>query len=128
GGYVSTAITEVDDPLTEVWRAHPVGHVLVVDRAGRVVVTADAADSAGDEVRVPRVLALHEDAVSAEDRRGAVALDDLLLLEINLGVDTEAADDPGDRIPGHLHQAGVFGRRHGTPLSSRAGPRVRPPG
>src|SRR5262249_12095329 len=96
------------------------GHVLVVDRAGRVVVTADAADAAGDEVRVPWVLALHEDAVSAEDRRRAVALDDLLLLEVNLGVYTEAADDLGDRIPGHLHQAGVFGRRHGTPLSSRA--------
>jgi hypothetical protein len=48
-----------------------------------VVVTADTADAA-DEVRVPWVLALHEDAVSAEDRRGAVTLDDLLLLKVDL--------------------------------------------
>ena len=117
--HVLRGLAQVDDPLTEVRRAHAVGHVLVVDRAGRVVVTADAADAAGDEVRVPRVLALHEDAVAAEDRRGAVALDDLLLLEVDLGVDAQAAHDPGDRIPGHLHQAGVFGRRHGTPLPLR---------
>jgi hypothetical protein len=49
---------EVDDPLAEVRRADAVSHVLVVDRARRVVVTADAADPARDEVRVARVLAL----------------------------------------------------------------------
>ena len=105
--HVLGGLAEVDDPLTEVRRPHAVGHVLVVDRAGGVVVAADAADPAGDEVRVPRVLALHEDAVAAEDRRRAVALDDLLLLEVDLGVDAEAAHDPGDRVPGHLHDAGA---------------------
>jgi hypothetical protein len=65
-----------------------------------------------------RGLALHEDAVAAEDRRGAVTLDDLLLLEVDLGIDAEAAHDPGDRIPGHLHKAGVLvDRSHPLPLS-----------
>ena len=122
--HVLGGLAQVDDPLAEVRRADAVGHVLVVDRAGRVVVTADAADAAGDEVRVPRVLALHEDAVAAEDRRGAVALDDLLLLEVDLGIDAEAAHDPGDRIPGHLHKAGVLvDRSHPLPLSVVLGSR-----
>jgi hypothetical protein len=64
-----------------------------------VVVTADAADAAGDEVRVARVLALHEDAVAAEDRRGALALDHLPVLEVYLGIDPEVPDDAGDRVP-----------------------------
>ena len=117
-------LAQVDDPLGEVRRADAVGHVLRVDRAGGVVVAADAADPAGDEVRVPRVLALHEDAVAAEDGRGAVALDDLLLLEVDLGVDAQAPDDSGDRVPGHLHEpgAGLLGRRHRSCLSSSAGP------
>ena len=80
------------------------GHVLGVAGAGGVVVAADAADPAGDEVGVARVFALHEDAVAAEDRRGAVALGDLAVGEIDLGVDAQAADDPGDRVPGHLDQ------------------------
>ena len=105
--HVLGGLAEVDDPLAEVRRAHPVGHVLVVDRAGGVVVAADPADPAGDEVRVARVLALHEDRVAAEDRRGAVALGDLLLPEVDLRVDAEAADDPGDRVPGHLDEAGL---------------------
>jgi hypothetical protein len=33
-----------------------------------MIVTADAADTAGDKVRVSRILALHEDAVAPEDR------------------------------------------------------------
>src|SRR5690606_13513094 len=75
---------------------------------GGVVVTADPADATGDEVRVPRVLALHEQRVAAEDRRGAEALDDFAVVEIDLGVDAEAADDAGDRIPGHLDQLAGF--------------------
>ena len=97
-------LAEVHDPLAEVGWPHPVGHVLRVARAGGVVVAADAADAARDEVGVPRVLALHEDAVAAEDRRGAVALGDLALPEVDLRVDAEAPDDAGDRIPRHLHQ------------------------
>ena len=115
--HVLGGLAQVDDPLAQVRRPDPVGHVLVVDRAGRVVVTADAADAAGDEVRVPRVLALHEDAVATEDRRGAVALDDLLLLEVDLGVDAQAAHDPRDGIPVHLDDAGVLGSSHRSSLS-----------
>ena len=124
--HVLRGLAEVDDPLAEVRRRDAVGHVLVVDRAGRVVVAADAADPAGDEVRVARVLALHEQAVAAEDRRGAVALANLLLLEVDRGVDPEAADDAGDRVPRHLDDVGVdglesgagFGHGHGVVASS----------
>src|SRR5207253_11408560 len=42
------------------------GHVLGVAGAGGVVVAADAADAAGDEVGVARVLAAQEHAVAAE--------------------------------------------------------------
>ena len=103
--HVLGGLAEVDDLLAEGRRVHAVGHVLRVARAGGVVVAADAADAAGDEVGVARVLALHEDAVAAEDRRRAVALGDLALAEVDLGVDPEAADDAGDRVPRHLDEA-----------------------
>src|SRR5256885_10928952 len=38
-------------PYTTLFRSDPVGHVLVVDRAGGVVVAADSADPARNEVR-----------------------------------------------------------------------------
>src|SRR5262249_36204220 len=107
--HVLRGLAQVDDPLAECRRPDAVGHVLRVDRAGGVVVTADAADAAGDEVGVARVLALHEDAVAAEDRGAAVALRDSLSLEVDLGVDAQAAHDPGDRVPGHLHQLAIPG-------------------
>ena len=100
--HVFGCFAEVDDPFRQRRRLDAVGHVLRVDRAGGVVVAADAADAAGDEMRIPRVLVLHEDAVAAEDRRRAVALDDFLRVEVDLRVDAEAADDAGDRVPGHL--------------------------
>ena len=93
---------EVERVVAERRRLHPVGHVLVQARARAVVVTADAADAAGDEVRVPRIDPLHEDVEAAEDHRRAVALEHLLVGEVDLGVDAQAADDPGDRIPRHL--------------------------
>src|SRR6202012_105255 len=94
----------VDDPLAQVRRLDPVRHVLAVTGTSGVVVAADAADAAGNEVRVARILALHEDRVAAEDRRGAMTLDHFAVLEVDLGVDAEAAYDPGDRIPGHLDE------------------------
>jgi hypothetical protein len=103
-------LAEVHDPLPQMRRLDPVGHVLRVHRADRVVVAADAADAAGDEVRVARVLALHEHAVAAEQRRGAVALDHLAVVEIYLGVDAQVADDARDRVPRHLHDVSGFGR------------------
>ncbi len=122
--HVLGRLAEVDDPLADVRRLDAVRHVLRVAGARRVVVTADAADAAGDEVRVPRVLALHEDRVAAEDRAGAVALGDLHVAEVDLGVDAERAHDPGDRVPRHLGEALLVGahgrgagngRRHPTP-------------
>jgi hypothetical protein len=109
--HVLRGLAQVKDPLTEVRRAHAVGHVLGVDGAGRVVVTADPADPAGDEVRVAGVFPLHEDAVTAEDRRGAMALRDPLGLEVYFGVNAETADDPGNGIPGHLGELALVGRR-----------------
>jgi hypothetical protein len=41
-----------------------------------------------------------------------VALDHALLLEIDFVADSEAAHDPGNRIPGHFDYAIVFDRRH----------------
>ena len=102
--HVFRGLAEVDDPLAQVRRLDAVGHVLRIAGAGGVVVAADPADAAGDEVRVAGILALHEDRVATEDRRRAVALDHLTVLEVDLGVDAEAADDPGDRIPRHLDE------------------------
>ena len=106
--HVFRGLAQVDDPLAEIRGLDPVGHVLRVARAGRVVVTADAADAAGDEVGVAWILALHEYRVAAEDRRCAVALDNFAVLEIDLGVDAEAPHDPGDRIPGHFDELAGF--------------------
>src|SRR5262249_8862548 len=77
---------------------------------------------AGDEVGVARVLPLHEDAVAAEDGGGGVALRDLLRVEIDLGVDAEAAHDPRDRIPVHLDEVAALRRcgRHLSPPFRRA--------
>ena len=108
--HVLGRFAEIDDPLGDRRRPNAKRHVLRIVGAGRMVVAADAADAAGDEVGVARVLALHEDAVAAEDRRGAVALGDLPVGEIDLGEDAQAADDPGDRVPGHLDQLSGFGR------------------
>ena len=109
--HVLGGFAEVDDPFAERGRANAERHVLRIGRAGRVIVAADAADPAGDEVGVARVFALHEDAVAAKDRRSAVALGDLAILKIDLREDSQAADDPRDRIPVHLHQvSGLAGR------------------
>ena len=108
--HVLGRLAEVDDPLGHGGRPDAEGHVLGVAGAGGVVVAADAADPAGDEVGVARVLALHEDAVAAEDRRGAVALGDLPVGEVDLGVDAQAAHDPGDRVPRHLDELALARR------------------
>ena len=100
--HVLGRLTEVYDPFGDGWGLHAEGHILGIGRAGSVVVAADAADAAGDEVRVPRVLPLHENAVTAEDRRSAVTLRHAALAEVDLGEDAETADDPGDRVPIHL--------------------------
>ncbi len=91
---VVRGLGQVEREVAERRRLDAVGHVLVQARAGAVVVTADPADPARDEVGVARVDPLHEDVEPAEDHRGAVALEHLLVGEVDLGVDAEAAHDP----------------------------------
>ena len=118
--HVLGCFAEVDDPLAHGGGCDAEGHVLRIDGAGGVIVAADAADAAGDEVRVARVFALHENAVAAEDRRGAVALGDLAVVEIDLGENAEAAHDSGNRIPVHLHQIALLGWDFRLYLCSRS--------
>ncbi len=101
--HVLGRFAEVGDVLGQLRRLDAVGHLLGVVGARGVVVAADAADARGDEPGVARVLALHEHRVAAEQRRGAVALHDFPVREVDLRVDAQVADDPGDRIPGHVH-------------------------
>ena len=100
--HVIGGLGQVERQVAQRRRLDRIGHVLVQARAGAVVVTTDAADPAGDEVRVARVDPFHEDVEPAEHHRGRVALVHLLIGEVDLGVDPEAADDPRDRIPRHL--------------------------
>ena len=101
--HVLGGLAEIDDVLRLRWRRDPVGHVLRIHRAGGVVVPADAADPAGDEAGVARVLAFHEHRVTAEQRRRAVAFGHDPVREVDLRVDAEVPDDAGDRVPVHLH-------------------------
>ena len=107
--HVFGGLAEVDDALAQVGGADAEGHVLGVAGAGGVIVAADAANPAGDEMGVARVLALQEDAVAAKDRRRAFALDDLLVGEIDLGVNAETAYDPRDGVPGHADELFCLG-------------------
>jgi hypothetical protein len=100
--YVVGRLREVERKITKRRRLDAVRHVLVQARAGAVVVAADAADPTRDEVRVAWIDPLHEDVEATEDHRRAVALEDLLVGEVDLGVDAEAPDDPRDRVPRHL--------------------------
>jgi hypothetical protein len=107
---VLCGLAEVVDPLGQRRHGYPVGHVLGVDRADGVVVPADAADAARDEVRVARVLALHEHAVAAENGGCALALHHLAVVEVYLRVDPEVPDYAGDRVPRHLREVPGFRR------------------
>ena len=74
-----------------------------------MIIAADPADSAGNEVCVAGILVLHEDAVTSKNRGGTVALNDFPVREINLGEDPQTPNDSGDRVPGHLHNVGGLG-------------------
>src|ERR1051326_2236018 len=65
--HVLRGLTEIDDPIREGRHADAEGHILRVYGAGRVIVAADTADPAGDEMRVTRIFVLHEYAVATED-------------------------------------------------------------
>ncbi|MND01482.1 hypothetical protein D3C83_204920 [compost metagenome] len=55
-------------------------------------------------MRIAWIFPLHEDAVTAEDRRSAVALGNLAVFEVDFREDAQAAYDPRDGIPIHFHQ------------------------
>ena len=76
-----------------------------------MIIAADPADSAGDEMRIARIFVLHEDAVTSEDRGRAVALDNFPVSEINLGENPQTPDDSGDGIPRHLYDISSLGSR-----------------
>ena len=105
--HVLGGFAEVHDPFADVRRLDAVCHVLRVDRAGAMVVAADAADAAGDEMSVARILALHEDAVAAEDRRGAMALSTTFTLARSRSSYRSRGcyDDAGDQGPSASRRA-----------------------
>ncbi len=102
--HVFGGFAEVDDPFGDVRWADAERHVLRVGGARRVIVPANSADAAGDEVGVPRVFAFHENAIAAKNRRRAVALGHSPIFKIDFGENSQATHDPGNRIPVHLHQ------------------------
>jgi hypothetical protein len=87
-----------------------------------VVVTADAADAACDEVSVARIFALHEEAVTSKDVGSAKGLCHPPVLEVDLRIDAQAANDTCHWIPRHLYKlwwlnGGLFSsnfRTHGA--------------
>ena len=89
--HVFGGFAEIHDPFGHGGRPNAERHVLRVGRAGGVIVAADSADAAGDEMRVARILALHENAVAAKDRRGAVTFGHLAVLKVDLGENSQAA-------------------------------------
>src|SRR5215467_62145 len=86
--HVFRRFAQIDDPFTQMRRPDAVSHILCIAGAGGVIIAADAADSARNEMSVARILTLHKDAVAAKDRRRAVTLGDLTLAEVDLGVDS----------------------------------------
>ena len=101
--HVFGRLTQIDDPFGHRRRPDAERHILRIRGAGSVIVAADAADAAGDEMGVARIFSFHEDAVAAKDRGGAVALGDSALPEVDLRKDSKTAHDPGNRIPVHFH-------------------------
>ena len=108
--HVLGGFTEVHDPFAHGGGTDSERHVLRIGGASGMVVAANAADATRDEVRIARIFAFHENAVAAEDRGGAVTLSHLAILEVDLGEDAQAANDPGDRVPVHLDQVLTLGR------------------
>src|SRR6202140_4360496 len=102
--HILGCFTQIQNPLTQ-WRGlDTVGHILCVNRAGGVVITADTADAAGDEVGITRIFALHKKTVASKDRRSAMAFRYFPILEVDLGIDAKAANDACNRIPRHLYK------------------------
>ena len=54
--HVLGGFAEIDDPFANVASFTSVSHVLRINRAGRMVIAADSANSAGDEMSIARIL------------------------------------------------------------------------
>ncbi len=113
--HILGSLAEIEYPFADRWWFDTIGHVLRVNRAGGVVITADAADTAGDKMGVAGIFALHKQAVATKDRRGAAAFYDLSVLEVDLGVDAQAADNACYWVPRHIDK---LWRRAGRIFSS----------
>src|SRR5215469_13712248 len=114
--HVLGGFTQIQNPFGYGWRFDAVGHVLGIDGASTVVIAADPADTTRNEMRIAGILVLHENAITSENRGSAVALDYLLIGEVNFREDTQASDNTRDRIPRHFHN--VFGMGFGFPNRS----------
>src|SRR6266568_2672104 len=68
--HVLCRFAQVENPLAQGWRLDAISHILSIDRAGGMVITADTTDAAGDKVGIAWVFALHEEAIAAEERTG----------------------------------------------------------
>src|SRR5436309_366300 len=52
--HILCCFTQIYNPLTKCWGLYSIGHILSIDRAGCVVVATYSADSACNEVGIPR--------------------------------------------------------------------------
>ena len=66
--HVLSGFAKIYDPLGDCRRTDSESHVLGIRGTCGVVISANPANAAGDEMGVARVLSLHENAVAAEDR------------------------------------------------------------
>lgn len=106
--HVFSGFTEIYNPIGERRRQGAKRHVLRIHRTRRVVISADPANAAGNEVSVPRIFASHEHAVAAKYRRGAITFDNFAIVEIDLGENSQTPDDSRNRVPVHFDEVTWF--------------------
>jgi hypothetical protein len=76
-----------------------------------MVVTANPTNAAGYKVGIAGVFALHKDAVTPENRGGAMTFGNLPVLKIDFGINAQTSHNPGNWIPGHFDQIFSSGGR-----------------
>src|SRR5689334_12413698 len=84
--HVLRSLPKIEYPLTKRGRLYAISHILCIDRTGCMIVPANTADAAGDEVGITRVLSLHEYAISSKNRRGTMAFRDFSVFEVYLSI------------------------------------------
>ena len=108
--HVLGGLAQVDDPLAQRRRLHSERHILGIIGARGVIIAANPANAAGDEVGVARIFPFHENAVAAEDGRGAVTLGHLAIFKVDLSENAETPDNASDGIPVHFDQVSSWER------------------